>query len=236
MIEKLMEYQEVDKELKALEDGLKGSEEFKKYVVARKFLKTVNETKAQIEDKAKALVSLSEQLKASFAALAEEQSAFDGAEEANDLSAVSYLKKKAQELSKRFAALESEISKLDADISELTLQYKKLVKNTNAMKEQHDEYKVKYEGLQKEKEGEKQAIEKRLAEIARSVPKEYMERYLEKRKDNKFPICYELEINPKGSVHCSACGTEFSSLQLSNLKQDGFIECEHCRKLIFLKK
>ena len=58
-----MEYQEVDKGLKAIEDLLKNSEEFKKYALARKFLKTVNDTKAQIEEKAKALVSLSARLK-----------------------------------------------------------------------------------------------------------------------------------------------------------------------------
>ena len=231
-----MEYQEVDKELKALEDSLRNSEEFKKYVVARKFLKSVNDTKAQIEDKAKALGSLADGWKDTFSALAEEQSAFDGATDEQELSTVSYLKKKAQELSKKFGALEAEINKLNSEIAELTLQYKKLAKNTSAMKEQHDEFKVKYENLQKEQDAAKQAIEKRLSAIAKDIPAEYMEKYLEKRKDNKFPICYELELNAKGSVHCSACGTEFSSLQLSNLKQEGFIECEHCRKLIFLKK
>lgn len=235
MLKKLMEYQEVDKGLKAIEDLLKNSEEFKKYALARKFLKTVNDTKAQIEEKAKALVSLSARLKEDFTALSEEQSAFDGALSSDDLSEITYLKKKSQELSKRYAALEGEIAKLSADIADLTVQYKKLIKNANAMIEQRDEYKVKYENISKEKEAEKHAIEERLAAIAKDIPAEFMEKYLEKRKDNKFPICYELDINAKGSIHCAACGTEFSSLQLSNLKQAGYIECEHCRKLILLK-
>ena len=231
-----MEYQEVDKELKALEDTLRQSEDFKKLAVATKFLRTVSDTKAQIEDKAKSLHALAEQMEKTYAALVEEQHEFDEADAAQELSTVSYLKKKSHELSKKFSALESEINKLTAEIGELTSQYKKLAANTKAMIEQRDKSKEGYDNLVKEKDAEKSEIEKRLKTIAKDIPAEYMEKYLEKRKDNKFPICYEIEINPKGSVHCTACGTEFSSLQLSNLKQKGFIECENCRKLIFVKK
>lgn len=236
MLEKLMEYQRVDKELKALDDALRSSEDFKKYSQARKFLKTVAETKDQIDDKAKSLIALCAQLEAAYATLLEEEAEFKDVGEGKDLTTVSYIKKKAHELSVKLANLENEIAKLNADLGELTVQYKKLVKQNNLMKEQRDESREKYEALVKEQEAERAAIEKRLAEIAKDIPEEYMNRYLEKRKDNKFPICYEIEIGGKGSVHCTACGTEFSSLQLSKLKQDGFIECENCRKLIFVRK
>lgn len=236
MLEKLMEYQEVDKELKAIEDSLRASSDFKKLAQATKFLRTVNETKAQIEDRSKALYSLAEELEKNYALLLEEQHEFDDAGNAQELSTVSYLKKKSQELSRKFSALEAEINKLSQDIADLAAQYKKLSANTKAMMEQREKSKEGYDALVKEKEAEKEAINKRLSEIAKDIPKEYMEKYLEKRKDNKFPICYEIELKQKGSVHCTACGTEFSALQLTNLKQKGFIECENCRKLIFVKK
>ena len=236
MLEKLMEYQEVDKELKAIEDSLKASADYKKLAQATKFLRTVGDTKAQIEDRAKALYSLAAELENTYALLLEEQHEFDESDSAQELSTVSYLKKKSQELSRKFSALEAEINKLNQEIVDLTAQYKKLSANTKAMMEQREKSKEGYEALVKEKEAEKESITKRLKEIAKDIPKEYMEKYLEKRKDNKFPICYEIEINPKGSVHCTACGTEFSALQLTNLKQKGFIECENCRKLIFVKK
>ena len=236
MLQKLMEYQEVDKKLKAIEDSLKASEEFKKYAQASKFLRTFNDSKEQYDERAKSLLSAMSELDKSYAALKEEQADFADAGNAEDLSGVSYLKKKSQELSKKFAALENEIQRLTAEINEVVAQYKKLLATAKMMMEQRDEYKVKYEELCKGKDAEKAAINAKLDEIAKDIPKEYMEKYRERRKDNKFPICYEIDIPQKGSVHCSACGTEFSSLQLSNLKQNGFIECENCRKLIFVKK
>ena len=55
MIEKLLEYQTIDAELKNIENELKKSDEFKKYAQAVKFLKTVSDSKTQIESKASSL-------------------------------------------------------------------------------------------------------------------------------------------------------------------------------------
>ena len=236
MLQKLMEYQEVDKELKAIEDSLKASDEYRKLATATKFLRGANETKDQIEDRAKALFSAMNELNATYDALKEEQGDFADSDQAKEESTVSYLKKKSQELSRKFSSLESEITRLSGEITDLVNQYKKFMSNVKTMMTQRDENKEKYETLVRDTEPKKKEIAERLAAISKDIPKEYMERYLEKRKDNKFPICYEIEIPPKGSVHCTACGTEFSSLELSKLKQNGYIECENCRKLIFIKQ
>ena len=235
MLQKLLEYQEVDKELKAIEDSLKQSEEYRKFATATKFLRGANETKEQIEDRAKALLAAINELNALYESLKEDQEDFADSDQADEESTVSYLKKKSQELSRKFSALENEITKLSGEINDLLNQYKKFMSNFKSMMAQRDEYKEKYEALVRETEPKKKEIAARLSEIAKQIPKEYMERYLEKRKDNKFPICYEIVIPAKGSVHCTACGTEFSSLELSKLKQNGYIECENCRKLIFVK-
>ena len=55
-IEKLVNYQEVDKELKVLEDELRKSDEAQKFLTARKFLSTVNDSLAALENKAKVIV------------------------------------------------------------------------------------------------------------------------------------------------------------------------------------
>ena len=235
MLQKLMEYQEVDKELKAIEDSLKQSDEYRKFATATKFLRGANETKEQIEDRAKALCAAMNEQNALYESLKEEQEDFSDSDQATEESTVSYLRKKSQELSNKFSALESDITRLTGEINELVNQYKKFMNSVKTMMVQRDEYKEKYEALVRENEPKKKEISLKLAEIGKGIPKEYMDRYLEKRKDNKFPICYLIDIPQKGSVHCTACGTEFSSLELSKLKQNGYIECENCRKLIFIK-
>ena len=48
----IVEYQEIDKNLKAIEDELNGSEEAKKYFTAYKFLSTVKDKLLELDQKA----------------------------------------------------------------------------------------------------------------------------------------------------------------------------------------
>lgn len=230
MIEKLLEYQAIDANLKNIENDLKKSEEFKKYAQAVKFLKTVSESKAQIEAKASALLAGIKVLEEKLAKLDENKSEFTGLEDLEDVETVAFLKKKSNELAKQYASLEGEIDKLSKDMTELTVQYKKLMSSTKLMLAQQEEYKQKYEDLAKEKDEEKEGYKRQLAVIAKDIPTEFLNRYKEKRKDPKFPIVYEIE-----GKHCPACGTELSQLELSRLKSEKIIECENCRRLIFCK-
>ena len=51
----IVKYQETDKKLKLIEDELNGSEDAKKFFTARKFLQTVKEKLAELDQKAKVL-------------------------------------------------------------------------------------------------------------------------------------------------------------------------------------
>lgn len=230
MIERLLEYQQVDGELKVIENELKKSEEFKKYAQAVKFLKTVSDSKAQIESKAAALLSGIKVLEDRLAELNEDKNEFVGLDDVEDKDTLAFLRKKSQELSKQYAALEGEIEKLIKDMTELTASYKKLMASAKLMLQQQDEYKVKYEELSHQKDAEKKKIKQKLAEIAKDIPEEYLNKYKEKRQDPKFPIVYEVT-----GKHCAACGTELSQLELSRLKNEKIMECENCRRLIFIK-
>ncbi len=233
MYQKLLEYQEEDRKLKTIEDAYKTNEDYKKYNVAVRFLKTVTETKNQIEDRAAYLLSELEALNKKYDRLAEDQTEFDEIDDAQEESTVTFLKKKSQELSKAFADIEKEIEKLNGEMTELVAQYKKLSAETKAMKEQYEKSRESVEAIRKTGESEKAVITKKLEEIAKQIPPELMAKYNAARKTSKFPLVYVVDA---GDVkHCAACGTEFSTLETATLKKDKFIECENCRKLIFLK-
>lgn len=231
MIDKLLKYQQIDADLKAIETELRQSDEFKKYASAVKFLKTVAESKAQIESKAGALMGAMAALEEKLGKLNEEKAEFAAWDEGADEATLAYLKKKSNELAKQFSALEGEISKLSQDMTELYSQYKKLMTNTKSMLAQQEESKKAYEDLTKSKDDQKKKIKKQLDALAKDISPEIMQKYLEKRKDPKFPIVYELS-----GRHCSACGTELSQLELANLKAVKIAECENCRRLIFIKE
>ena len=234
MYKKLLEYQEEDKKLKVIEDQLKTNEDFKKYNVAVRFLKTVNETRAQIEDRAAYLLSVLKDLEAKYARLAEEQAEFSEIDEAAEENTVVFLKKKSQELSKSFADMEKDIEKLNREMSDLVVQYKKLSAETKSMKEQFESSKAAVAELQKKVEKERAEISAKLEKIAENIPADLMAKYQTARKSSKFPLVHVVEGGTEVR-HCVACGTEFSALSVAKLKKDKFIECENCRKLIFMK-
>ena len=233
MYKKLLEYQEIDKQLKALEESLKGNEDYKKFNIAFRFLKTVNETKNAIEERSGYLLANLENLNKKYTRLLEEKAEFEEMDENMDESTANFLKKKSVELSKAFGDIEAEIEKLQKEMNDLVNQYKKLTADTKAMKEQYEKLKDSISQLQKSSEVKRAEITQRLNEIAKDIPAELMEMYQAARKMNKFPIV--CVISEKDCRHCVACGTEFSTLDVAKLKKDRFIRCENCRKLIFLE-
>ena len=123
MIDKLLQYQQIDADLKAIENSLRQSEEFKKYASAVKFLKTVADSKAQIESKAGALMGAMAALEEQLAKLNEEKAEFAACDDNADEATIAFLKKKSSQLAKQFASLEAEIQKLSQDMTELYNQY-----------------------------------------------------------------------------------------------------------------
>lgn len=233
MYKKLLEYQEIDKNLKAMEDKLHGDESYKKYSIANKFLKTVNEKKAQIEDRAQYLMDTLEELSARYYRLVDEKAEFSDIDDIKEEATVTFLKKKAEELSNAFKAVEAEINALTKEMNNLVSQYKTLANNTTAMKEQRATAQADIEKLQAGQGMEKETITKKLADLEKQIDPALMAKYKDRRSKIKFPIV--VVVSQGGVKHCLGCGTEFSSLEVANLKRDKHIECENCKKMIFLE-
>lgn len=234
MYKKLLEYQEIDKNLKAFDDKLHNDENYKKYTAAVRFLKTVNEKRTQIEDRAGFLLNSLAELEARSAKLAEEKSEFEDTDDINEEATVSFLKKKAEELANAFKAVETELNDLTKEMNGLVSQYKTLAANTKAMKEQREASNAQIEKLQSEQEKEKSELIKKLNELEKEIDPSLMSKYKERRGKIAFPI---VVVIPQTHLkHCLGCGTEFSSLEAANLKRDKYIECENCKKMIFVKE
>lgn len=234
VIEKLLAYQEVDAKLFELEKKLKESDARKKGVQAERFLRTVSDTLAGIEAKAQELNVAYDGAQAELQKINEESEEFKAiAQKVADEKEIAYLKDRASKLSKSLDELLRKIQKIEQDMSELTVQYTKLKKETVAYQEQYQKSGAEYAKLKETVAPERKQIEEDLKKLSIGIPPEILLQYLEKRKDKQFPIVYKVTAKDK---HCSACGTELSLKQLDGLKKENaVIECENCRKLIFLE-
>lgn len=232
MIQKLLTYQETDKELKALENKINNSEEKKKSYVAYKFLSSVDELVSKLDAKAEDLLN-------KFTQLTEKQKDLSSRLEyigtqiadSKDETDISYMLKKVDEIVASIKSIEDSIKKITVSMDEVKAEYAKIGANTKQAQAQYKEYSLKYKALTDEVAPKVEEIKKQLAVLKKGIDPNLMAKYEEKRKDKNFPILSELS-----GKKCSACGMELSMKDIADLENGNIVECENCRLLVYKSK
>ena len=228
ILNELLEYQKVDAQLRKIEQAVSASEAQKKFAQANKFMKSAPE-RFEVQDKRAAeLTALRESLirraEDIGKQIAEYSELDEMVEEGGD---VSFYKKNAQALLDRLRALKSEIQKLNSDIAATVEEYDRFKKQGAAMQKQYKEYKAKRDELVGSHKEEVNALRARLAEIAKKIPEDILNKYQQKRKENIFPI-----IAPLNGNMC-ICGMDFPLALQEKLAGGNVVECEHCRRFVY---
>ena len=229
----ILEYQDVDKQLKDIEDSLKKSEEAQKYYGASKFLKSVGELISNIDLKAKTMIesynaTLEEISK--LQKVAEEYSnSVDTCESEDELN---YLKKKFQETVNAISQKETAVKNLHKSVDDVFKEFSKLREDTAKMQAQYNEYRPKFNDLKNSKIEEVNSLKSKLLEIAKNVDDTLMNKYTAKREDKKFPIVFGVDTSKK-DCYCPACATGMSISAKNELVQGNVKECENCRRLLY---
>ena len=230
MIDELLQYQEADGRLRAVEQEISSTEERKKYMTARKFLEKAPEKLDALDAKAAELRHVFELLEKKYAEIADTIKDYENLDEMIDEQGgeISFYKKNASQIADNLRALKAEINKLVAQIESASADYQTAKKQTIAMQKQYKEYKVKYTEVKESRAADIRKIEGELELIAQKVPKGVLEKYKAKRKEKLFPVVCEVSGN-----RCPQCGMELSIAELAKLSDGNFIECDSCRRILF---
>ena len=231
MIAKLIKYQEIDKRLKDIENMLATSEERKHVFVSGKFLKSVPELVAKIDNKATELMSQLSAIKEKRVALSEQlQYISSDVDNIETEESVHYTMKKADEIIASIKALDVACEKLANEMSSLSVEYDQVRIKTKKANDQYKEYSDKYTALKASVQDEMKNIQTELATLRKGIDPEKMKKYDEKRKD-KFPVLVALNGN-----RCGACGMELSMKALADLEAGEVVECDNCRTIVYNQK
>ena len=229
-LDKLLEYQATDNELRKIEEEIKSSEEYKKFAQANRFMKGAQEKLDMLDRRTGELKALLEGLNRRDEEITNEIAEYNGLEDMiSEGGDIGYYEKTVRALSERLRALKAELNKLTAEIKAAGEEYKNFRQQTIAMQKQGKEYKEKYDAIRAARTGEVDAIKKKLAGIAKDIPKDILDRYAAKSKERIFPIFVPLTNG--GCV----CGMDFPLAQQSTLSGGNMIECEHCHRLVYNK-
>ncbi len=228
VLNEMLEYQKVDGELRKIEQELGASEERKKYMQAKKFMESAREKLEAQDKRAVELKALRDRL---VLRCEETSKAIDEYAELDEMleggGDISFYKKNAQAISERLRSLKNELNTLLSDINSASDEYKKLKEQTILMQKQFKEYSEKFKEVKGARANEAAEINKKLEKIAKKIPAENLEKYLQKRKERIFPV-----LVPLTGGRC-VCGMDLPLAQQGKLAGGNVIECEHCRRLIY---
>lgn len=232
-IEMILAYQEVDKELKILEDELLKNEDTQKYFSAKKFLNTVNETLSNLENKAKTIVDSYNSALGEAKKLESEVKLYaDAVESCEDEDSLNKLKQKYKNTCDLITSTENKINSLTKDMDALLKEFNQLRAKTKEMKVQFEESGPKAKEFSDSQKVKKQELQTKLDKIKVGINDDLMQKYLSRRKDKKFPIVYGVDTS-KGNCYCPSCATGMSISAISELSTGNIKECESCRKLLY---
>ena len=232
MIEELLIYQNADAKLRKIETELSGSEARKKAVSAKKFLEGVEQNVDKLDARAAKLLDVYEKALDEQEKIQEFQTEFESAlKDAGNSSELSYLMKKADEVTVKIRALAAKINKLAEEIQAVMKEYVAIQSNTKAAQAQYAENAKKYNDLKTSYKDEKESAERELEELKKKVDPALMERYLKKRAAKIYPVIYEVRERV-----CGACNMELPMSEINRLKNGEVIECSQCGRLLYRKK
>lgn len=233
MIKSLLEYQNVDAELREIELSLAQSEERKKAASAKNFLNGANDSVAKLEQRAEELASKFNASLKLLGQLEEESKEYEGIDDMDE-DQLSYVKKKAQNLTEEINNLTSVIESLSKEIESVLKEFSQLKADIKKAKAQYSEYGPKYNELKASKEDEMNKIKARLKKLEAGIDANVLEKYNQRRKDKIFPVLNEAKEMSK-HAYCR-CGTELSLTDYGNLKNGNIVECDSCHRLLYLSK
>ena len=133
-------------------------------------------------------------------------------------------------LLQNLSILERNFAKLAENMNALLSDFNKTKNAFKMAKEQFSVSKQNYDKAVEEAEPKKQEISKKLASLEKGIDAKIIDAYKKRRNENIFPVVVALAGNC-----CGGCRVELSMANLSKLKEDKILTCEHCHRIIYVK-
>jgi uncharacterized protein len=231
MIDKFLNYQNLDGELLNFEKQVEGNENKKQANLMIKFVKDATEHTKQLNEEAEKIIKEIEKLKeveAKGVSLVEKlaKQEITGLTEPE----LKDLELKITNASKNLRELEKRLLTESEKVKNILNDFETTKKKVFVARSKHKENKEKYDEFVSEVDPKIEALKKQLKGLEKDLDAELFSKYKDLRKDGVFPIFVELK-----EKSCGGCRTNLPSTTLERIKDSGYIRCENCRRIIFTK-
>lgn len=229
-LKKMLEYQELDREVFKLENELRQSEE----------LKQANKVQSAFKQSQEAIVGLSSRANQRLEAIQRLEERYERVvHELDELTAESdniqevkeaeFYDKRLADIAKTLDALESEIITANDELKSIggamsneqqrQMQYRNMYVNA----------KKKYDALKKSIQEKARPYVVKMAPLKKDIDPVLLERYTRVRNNKKMPVL----VPYTASGGCGGCMMELSESEKGKLTAQGICECPNCGRLVY---
>lgn len=228
-LSKLLEYQKKDAELIKLERQLYNNEDKKIYTKMIDVVKEAQSKSALLEKQAGDLIKVYNNLKQTY----DENIKSANIIANKDLEEATYhevenIESVAQTIINNLTILEKKLLQQAEQVNSVLMEFERTRKEYNKARDNYNKHKELYDKKSEEVEPliaeKQQAIKSLESDIDATI----LAKYKQRRADRIFPV-----FVPCQDKACGGCRMELPSASLAKLKSNGFLECEHCRRIIY---
>ena len=230
-INKILEYQTLDSELFKIEKSLRDNQDKKMASQMQNNAKIAQERSFKLDEKAKELEKEYQNAKNQYQVQKKKMDEiFEKDVDKLSKDEVEKLEKLKDKLAQNLSILERNFAKIAENMSALLSEFNKTKNAFQMAKEQFARSKQNFDKAQSEALPKQQELNKKLASLEKGIDAKIIEAYKKRRAENIFPVV----VNLAGNC-CGGCRVELSMANISKLKEDGILTCEHCHRIIYLK-
>ncbi|MCM1043553.1 MAG: C4-type zinc ribbon domain-containing protein [Corallococcus sp.] len=233
-MEKILEYQKIDGELRRIKRDLEKNE-------VRMRGKKLNAMRQEMEDTVVKLEAKASELKTTLAGLdklSEDISASieeyqHAVKDIEDIDELNYLKKKIATQSDALANAERDCKNIIRDCDEISKKYAEVSGKLPRIVSEYAKCNEEFTKVTAEVEPQIRELRKKQNDLEKQLDGDkYLELYKKVRSQNIYPVFVGL-MEPS---RCGGCRMDISGASLGRLAEKGFTRCEHCGRIICKQK
>lgn len=225
MIDKILKYQDLDRQIRALEKESSNMEEKQIMNKMIAYVKDAQNKSAQLESQAKQLVDDYQKVKSEYdLALKNIQNLVDSKTQ-NDRT-VNLINTYSSDL----YMLERKLNIIVNKSQEILKQFSVAKNNVLKAKQKHKECKEKYDSKINAINPKIEKLRQEQKKLEPEIDEKALAKYKNVLNDNIFPV-----FVPVAGNLCGGCRMEIPMGKMDKLKNDGYIVCEQCGRFIYNK-
>lgn len=133
-------------------------------------------------------------------------------------------------LSSKLAALERALSLQAENINSILKTAEQCKKCIILSRQKYNENKKMYEECCRKFAPQIDDVKTQMHQMEKEIEPKFLAKYKHLRQDNIFPA-----FVPLNGTSCGGCSMEVPAAPMNRLKEQGYLECEQCRRYIYIK-